>query len=272
MSTQPEYVLGTHAAELQRLGFQHRLWADAAHAAWKRAGIRPGHRVLDVGCGPGFASLDLAEFVGPSGRVVGIDESSGFVQAAVDSAKARGLAQFSGRVANALEIGTLSDLSPFDLAYARWVLCFVADPEAVVAGLFERLSPGGRLVVHDYFNYATMTLAPPRASYSLVVRATARSWRQRGGDPDVVGRLPGMLQRQGFTLEYMEVHARFAFPGETMFLWGASWWRNYVPRLLEMGEITLSESEAFMRDLAEVEASSTEFMVLPPVWELIARR
>lgn len=272
MSTAPEYVLGTHQAELQRLGFQHRLWADAAHAAWKRAGLKPGHRVLDVGCGPGFASLDLAEFVGASGQVLGVDESPGFIDAANTAAHARNLSHFSAQVENVQSLHALSELPPFNLAYARWVLCFVADPEAVIAGIFERLTPGGCLVIHDYFNYATMTLAPPRAAFNHVVQATARSWRQRGGDPDIVGRLPGILKRRGFTLEHMELHARFAFPGETMFLWGATWWRNYVPRLVEMGEISAMEAEQFMRDLSDVEASPTEFMVLPPVWELIARR
>ncbi|MFY9341712.1 MAG: methyltransferase domain-containing protein, partial [Planctomycetota bacterium] len=71
-----EYVLGTGADELSRLGLQHRLWSDAAHQAWQRACIRPGQRVLDVGCGPGYAAFDLAQIVTAVGAVVGVDESA----------------------------------------------------------------------------------------------------------------------------------------------------------------------------------------------------
>ena len=56
MTQQTPYVLGTGDDELQRLSLQHRLWADAAHAAFRRAGITIAQRVLDVGCGPGFAA------------------------------------------------------------------------------------------------------------------------------------------------------------------------------------------------------------------------
>ena len=54
------YLLGTHTEELERLRFQHELWLPAARAAWQRAGLGAGMRVLDVGAGPGFAAMDLA--------------------------------------------------------------------------------------------------------------------------------------------------------------------------------------------------------------------
>ena len=63
------YVLGTHSAELQRLGRQHRFWREECRSGLQRAGFSPGDRLLDLGCGPGFCSLELAELVGPSGQV-----------------------------------------------------------------------------------------------------------------------------------------------------------------------------------------------------------
>ena len=65
-----DYVLGTHDGEVARLGLQHRVWREAMFAAWRRAGIRTGWRVVDVGAGPGYATLDLAELVGASGEVL----------------------------------------------------------------------------------------------------------------------------------------------------------------------------------------------------------
>jgi len=58
MNTENEYVLGTHDAEIERLGVQHRLWRHRTLDCWRRAGIKRGAAVLDVGAGPGFASID----------------------------------------------------------------------------------------------------------------------------------------------------------------------------------------------------------------------
>ena len=51
------YVLGTHSAELERLGRQHRFWRQECRSGLQRAGFGPGDRLLDLGCGPGFCSL-----------------------------------------------------------------------------------------------------------------------------------------------------------------------------------------------------------------------
>lgn len=104
MSERP-YVLGTGEDELARLGLQHRLWSDAAHAAWLAAGLAPGQRVLDVGCGPGYAAFDLAQIVGRAGAVLAVDESPGFVAHANEQAARRGLPQLRALVADAHALG-----------------------------------------------------------------------------------------------------------------------------------------------------------------------
>src|SRR5215468_9120009 len=83
MSGQPagDYVLGTHDEELQRLGVQHRAWRPMVLECWANAGIKTGSRVLDVGAGPGYATVDLAEIVGANGKVVAVERSTNFVNA-----------------------------------------------------------------------------------------------------------------------------------------------------------------------------------------------
>lgn len=271
MADPQEYVLGTQDDELERLGFQNRLWADAAHGLWRRARIRLGERVLDVGSGPGFAAFDLAQLVGSAGRVVGVDASSAFVDALDAGARARGLPWCSGLVADVQALGEVPG-GPFDLAWARWVLCFAPEPEAVVAGIAANLRPGGRLAVHDYFNYEAMTLAPRRETYTAVVAATAASWRERGADPDVVARLPAILRRQGYSLDHLAVHQRIARPGDSMWQWASTWWHNFVPRLVGMGRVSPGLAERFFADLAAATRSEDDFVVLPPVFEVLATR
>lgn len=266
-----EYILGTGDDELARLGFQHRLWSDAAHALWRAAGIRPGHRVLDLGCGPGFGAFDLASLVGRRGRVVALDMSEGFVAHANQQAAARDLPHLVARTGN-VEALAFADGETFDIAYARWVLCFVAHPERVIAGVVRALAPGGRLCVHDYFNYETMTAAPRRASYTRIVQATAASWRSRGGDPDVVGRLPRLLAEHGMRVDHLAVHQRIARPGDTMWHWATTWWRNYVPKLVDMKFLEKPEAEAFFADLEDLDRSPHDFIVMPPVYEIMATK
>jgi ubiquinone/menaquinone biosynthesis C-methylase UbiE len=271
-ASEPEYVLGTGNDELQRLGLQHRLWSDAAHAAWKRAELGPGQRVLDVGAGPGYATFDLAQIVQSQGRVHALDESRAFIDHLRAQAVARGLTQIESAVADVQQLDqVLGPQRDFDLAYARWVLCFVARPESVVGGVARALRPGGRFVVHDYFNYEAMTCAPRRESYAKVVAATGRAWRARGGDPDVVGRLPRMLRDHGLVVEHLAQHQRLARPGESMWHWVASWWRNFVPKLVQLGEISEADARRFFEDFDGMQPE-TDFTVLPNVYEVVARK
>ena len=142
-----EYVLGTQDAELSRLGFQHRLWSRQAARAWEAARFRPGHHLLDIGCGPGFAKTELAQIVGVTGRVLGVDASERFIEHLRARAAAIGLPQIEARVGDVLEMN-LPEQS-FDGAYVRWVLCFVSDPQRVIDGVAPICKPGGGLVGQD---------------------------------------------------------------------------------------------------------------------------
>src|SRR5207247_10508002 len=81
MPTDRDYVLGTHDEELARLGLQHRVWRPVVLDCWQRAGVTVDKRVLDVGAGPGYATVDLAEIVGTTGEGVALERSRNFVRA-----------------------------------------------------------------------------------------------------------------------------------------------------------------------------------------------
>src|SRR3954468_7965971 len=88
--TAEAYVLGHADAELQRLAEQAAFYADLTEDAFRRAGLAPGMRVLDVGCGAGDVSLLAATLVGPMGEVLGIDRSRDAVATAQRRADASG--------------------------------------------------------------------------------------------------------------------------------------------------------------------------------------
>ncbi|MEX2218259.1 MAG: methyltransferase domain-containing protein [Phycisphaerales bacterium] len=273
-----EYILGTGDHESDRLGLQHRLWAASAHQLWERAGLQPGMTVLDVGCGPGHATMDLAEIVGGArgdgggGRVVAIDESPLYLKHLHNKAQARSLSNIERILGDAQELATLipQHAATFDLAYARWLLCFVSDPAAVVAGVATMLKPGGAFAIQDYFNYEAMTLAPRSEPFARAVRAIGKSWRDRGGDPDIVARLPAMLRAHGLEVADLRINQRVATPHSTIWAWPDAFWKSYIPRLVVMGYLTEHDQHAFEAAWSEASSDPDAFMMLPPVYDLLA--
>ena len=265
-----EYVLGTHDAELERLGFQHRIWSEQAFGIWDRAGFKYGDHLLDLGSGPGFATLDLARMVGPHGRIIAADASSRFLEYLVH----RQAAEQIGNV-QTIEVD-LHDLqlpgNSLDGAYARWVLCFVADPARVVARVGLSLRPGGVFAVQDYFNYTSLTLAPRSAILEKVVKAVDASWRAHGGDPDVMARMPAMMEAAGLRVREIRSVCRVARPGSLLWQWPTTFFRNFVPALVESGYLSRSDQETFEAEWKARSQDVNTFFCTPPVYDIIAEK
>lgn len=109
------------------------------------AGIGMGQRVLDVGCGIGDPTLQVAVLVGPRGRVLGVDIDERLVAIARERAALLGLGHVEFRVMD-ITSGTLAE-NAYDAVLARWSLADLDDPLAVVTALRQTLVPGGRIAV-----------------------------------------------------------------------------------------------------------------------------
>jgi len=257
-----EYLLGTDDDELARLGFQHQVWTADAVRAWDRAGFAPGQALLDVGCGPGYATLDLARLVGPRGRVHGVDVSARFVAHLRARAEAMGARNVTAEV---LDL-TAADLpaEEFDGAYARWVLCFVSDPAAVVRRVAAALKPGAPFVVWDYLRYDGVVMAPGDPAFDRVFGAMVESWRATGGDGSIGQRVPGMMVDAGLEIIHVEPVIRGALPRSALWQWPRTFFTNFLPSLVERGFITRADADAFDARWAEREQDPGAFFSTPP--------
>lgn len=264
------YWLGTEPDEIRRLAAQHRLWADLAHDLWDRAGFGRGDRLLDLGCGPGFAALELAERVGPSGSVLAVDASARFTGALDLEARQRGLAHLTARAerVEALELEPES----LDGAFARWIFCFLPAPARVVERVIAGLRPGGRLVVWDYLHYFATALHPPGPAFDRVVAAVHESWRRSGGDLNVGERLPGLIAAAGCRILDLVPLTRFPRPGTPLWEWPTGFFFGYVPRLVEAGLLTDAERLAFESEWREREADPGAFLSPPPMVGIVAEK
>lgn len=268
MSDERDYVLGTHDEEVERLGLQHRVWRPRALDAWRRAGFTAGSSILDVGCGPGYASIDLAGIVGKSGRVVAVDRSRRFLDVLERRLRER-------RLENIETFELDLDRSPLpertvDGAWARWIFAFVTDPRALLARVAERIRPGGAFVAHEYFDYRTWRLTPRSPELEEFVSEVVESWRETGGEPDVGLALPRWLEENGF--EVRELKPIVDVVARSNFVW--EWPRAFVgvglARLAELGRITPQRSRQISEAFSVSESAPGTLMVTPAVLEILA--
>ena len=262
-----EYVLGTNRDELLRLGLQHQLWSGYAVDAWERAGFGPGKKLLDVGCGPGYASLDLAALVGTRGQIRAIDISERFIRHLQSQAELRGLTSITASVGH-VERLNLSE-GAFDGAYARWVLCYVDNPAAVVSGVARALKKGGAFVIQDYFNYEGVLIAPNCEVFRRFFKMVAQSWRMRGGNSDIGAEIPNMLARHGFGVQEIKPILRIARPGSPLWKWPETFFENYLPVLIKLGLFNELDKNKFNREWRKRTRDPNAFFVTPPMIEVI---
>ncbi|MBL1150822.1 MAG: methyltransferase domain-containing protein [Armatimonadetes bacterium] len=260
------YVLGTGDDELDRLGLQHRIWSEVAHEGWRRAGFGEGMRILDVGCGPGYASEDLAAVVGLSGEVVAVDESENFIRAL----EARRLPNVRAVLADVQEYEPSPD--SFDGAYARWVLCFLSDPGRAITRVSASLKSGGMFVVQDYFNYRALSVFPRPRVQAEVISAVERAWRDRGGDPDFALRLPAMMKENGLEIVSIRPILRLASFGDELWSWPLTFFSNFLPVLVNSGYLGRQVADEYLKAMLEASRSERGFFSTPTVYEIIGRR
>ena len=209
------YSHGHHASVLA----SHGRRTAATSCAYVLDRVRPGTRVLDVGCGPGSVTLDLAERVGSTGQVVGVDFSAAAVEAAQVAARRRGDHRTRFRVADVRELDLGS--ATFDLVHAHQVLQHLGDPVGALREMARYCAPDGVVAVRDA-DYGAMTWFPEHEGLDRWRRTYCAAARASGAEPDAGRRLRSWALQAG--LEVLDATSStwtYATPESTRW-WGTS--------------------------------------------------
>ena len=194
MTELDQYVLGYRQAEQERLQQQARQLAHESSWLFDQIGVARGARVVEIGCGPHGCLELLAERVGPSGRVVGVERSEDAVALARKLVSERGLANVEVLEGDARSTGL--PRASFDLATARLVLVNVPQPQQIVAEAAALVRAGGWVAFHEA-DYVSHVCDPPLDAWTRLVELLESYCEKNGIDPFIGRKLPRLLRDAG---------------------------------------------------------------------------
>lgn len=204
-----------------------------------RLSLPPSARLLEVGCGTGATARFLARRPGFSGKVVAVDQSPAFVEAARRFAQEEHVGErIEFRVGDAHGLDLPSAM--FDAVIAHTVISHVTDPTAVLREMARVVRPGGTLVVFDG-DYASLTYAFPDAA--LGRRVDAALVNATFNNPLVMRELPRLLRDLGLILTAAWGDAVVEIGTGSYF---KSFAETYVPAVIEAGLLPAETVEAWL--------------------------
>lgn len=174
-----QYVIRGGKVGYERLQLLARTWAETTSALLDRVAVTPGMSCLDLGCGAGDVTFELARRAGPNGRVVGVDMDEVKLDLARRAADSAGLANVEFRACNIYE---WAEPAAYQVVYCRNVLQHLARPVDVLRAMWDAVSDGGAIAVEDA-DFEGAFCDPPNDGHAFWLDAYQRVLKRRGGDP-----------------------------------------------------------------------------------------
>ena len=262
------YLHGHHASVLA----SHGARSAADSAAYLLPHLREGMRVLDVGCGPGTITLDLADAVGPAGAAVGVENVEGPLAHARRNAAARGDLRTRFELADVMALPYAA--GSFDVVHAHQVLQHLTDPVGALREMARVTRPGGLVAVRDV-DYASMVWHPASEGMTCWLDLYRRLARLNHAEPDAGRHLVAWAHAAGLSrLTPTASLWTYATPEQCAW-WGGAWARRtlestFATQAVERGLATAEE-------LAQISAAWQSWSTHPDAWfamthaEVVAR-
>jgi ubiquinone/menaquinone biosynthesis C-methylase UbiE len=253
------YALATGAIEVKRLDILNQLYGSESERLLWEAGLCKDMQVVDVGCGSGNMTRWLAQQVGATGSVIGVDASADQIEQALLLTNETDLANVTFKLGDIYNPGL--PLNSFDLVYCRLVLMHLTHPIEALRQLKALLKPGGKLVCEE-MDISAITCEPESAVFARMRElnlAMSDLRRQHY-------RLGSCLFQLSSELEWSQVHTYFHAPsvsqGESKRLLELSF-AQLAPAFIKGNLITQAEFDSLFEAFKRLAADSTVLFRMP---------
>ena len=269
MEEENAYILGTDAEELHRLGIQHQVWAEEAQRGWRNAEFHAGQTLLDLGSGPGFCAKELAYIAGQEGRVIAVDMSETYIAHLKQMTSIYQL-NIEPVLANFDEM-VLQD-SSIDGMYCRWALAWLTNPIEVLKKVYKALKPGGKMVIHEYYDWSTHQTEPKIPALATAIAAALKSFKESPGEINIGRELPKILEDMGMKVMSLRLMPKLATVNSVILQWPKTFYKSYFPRLEQLGYLSNKEVSEALNDLITLENTIGATFFGPMMIEVIAEK
>lgn len=256
MTESDGYALDRSSAETQRLRLQAEIYAPHSAHLLALAGIAPGMRVLDVGCGAGDVSIQLARLVGPEGAVIGVDVDPVVLEVARARVAGAGLTNVSFIEARLPDV-PLDE--PVDAMIGRLILIHLKEPAATIRTL-ARLVRSGGIVSFQEFNISRCRAVPAGPIWAKGIRLIIDALRVAGANPDSGEQVCSIMRDAGLSVLGAATEGPAGSADSVMPAYAAETLRSMLPVVTAHGLATEDEvdidtmAERVARELKEADA------------------
>lgn len=264
------YVLGHADVEVRRLLLQGRLYGDYTEHALRLAGLRPGMRVLDIGCGPGDVSIIAARLVGPTGTVLGVDAAPEMVALAGARAAEKGLTAVHFQQAG---IDTIALDEPVDAVVGRLILMHLPDPAATLRRLRTFVRPGGVIAFSENDISGTRSV-PEMPLFRQVTSGIVRAFEAMGLSAEFGTTLHTIFADAGLGAPRMTLGTPIGTAADAdMLAYAAEVWRLVAPIARQQGFVIdeLDDIDNFVPRFRREALAVNALITMPPMITAWAR-
>ncbi|MEH2232780.1 MAG: class I SAM-dependent methyltransferase [Nostoc sp.] len=224
----------------------------------KNLEICEGMHCLDVGCGGGDVTIEIAKLIGAKGKVIGIDMDSSIIQLSQEEFNHK----FTNVEFRALNAFDIDEKLQYDLTYSRFLLAHLTNPEIVTTKMYQALKSGGVAIVEET-DFSGYYCYPESQAFARYLELHRQVIDRRGGNVDLGAKIPKILRGSGFK----NVQVNLVQPIFTKLS------EKIIPQitLLNIKEAIISEKLASQKEIDSLLAELSQFIEKPESIIVFAR-
>lgn len=241
-------------------------WPDTL-SLFQRAGLTKGMRCLDIGCGGGEVTMQMANLVGSEGSATGIDMDGVKLGLGRRASAERGIANAEFREVN---VDEWNEPGEYDVVYSRALLHHLSRPVDLLRRMWAGVRPGGLLLVEDA-DFGGCCCDPPNAAYDFYVRVYCEVVKRNGGDPTVGRKLYRYCLEEGIPDPRLSVVQSLHLDSESRRL-SLSTLEGSADAIVSAGIASAAEVTEALAKLEEASEDPRSFLSGPRIFQIWSRR